>query len=90
MRRNCGAHVGLSDLKLLFFHGGYVDNFCRQLAIDDFAVGRFKKAVGVDPSVNGHGVDQTDIGPFWGFHRADAPIVGRVDVANFDSGTISG
>ena len=49
------------------------------------AVGRFDEAEFVDPRIAGKRADQADVRTFRRFNRADAAVVRRVNVADFES-----
>ena len=49
------------------------------------AVGRLDEAELVDAGVGGEGVDQTDVRTFGGLDRADAAVVRRMHVADFEA-----
>src|SRR6202030_3384792 len=68
------AVTGVDDLNV-------VDN----AAALDLAVGRFDEAVVVDAREAAQGADQTDVRAFRRFNGADAAVVRRVHVANFES-----
>ena len=53
------------------------------------AVGRLDEAEFVDPRVAGKRADQADVRAFRRFNRADAAVVSRVNVANFESGAFT-
>ena len=82
--------VGLGDRVLRLFHRREVDDVLRHLAVDDLAVRRFDEAVLVDPAEAGERVDQADVRAFRSLDRADAAIVGRVDVADFEARALAG
>src|SRR3546814_2658712 len=58
----------------------------RSLVVDDLAVRRLDEAVFVDPAEAGERVDQADVRPFRSLDRADAAIMGRMDVADLEAG----
>jgi len=75
---------------LLLFHGRQVHDFAGDLAVHDLAVRGFDEAVLVDSGEGRQRVDQTDVRAFRRFDRADAAIVGRVNVADFEAGAFAG
>lgn len=87
-----GVHlgVGLGDVVLRLFHGGEVEHVARHLAVDDAAVRAFDEAVFVDTGKGRKRVDETDVRAFRRFDRADAAIVGRMHVADFEAGALTG
>ena len=81
--------VGLRDDVAAFLNGGKVTDFLRGDAVDHLAVRRFEEAVLVETGVQGERVDQTDVRTFRRFNRADAAVVGRVHVADFEAGAFT-
>ena len=77
--------VGLRDLVLGLFHRREIDDLVRRLAVRHLAVRAFDEAVLVDARVRRQRVDQTDVRAFRRFDRADAAIVRRVHVADFEA-----
>ena len=75
---------------MAFLDGRQVVDLVADLAVDDLAVRRFQEAVLVQASVQRHGVDQADVRAFRRFDRADAAVVGRVHVADFEAGALAG
>ena len=55
----------------------------------DDAVRRFDEAEFVDAGIGGEGVDQTDVRTFRRLDRADAAVVRRMNVADFEAGTFA-
>src|SRR5690606_860663 len=51
---------------------------------------RFDEAVLVDAGEGGERVDQADVRAFRRLDRANAAVVGRVDVADFEAGALAG
>ncbi len=82
--------VGLGDDVLRLFHGRHVDDLFERLAVGDATVGALDEAVLVDSGVSGQRVDQADVRAFRRFNRADAAVVGRVNVADFEAGALAG
>ena len=82
--------VGLSDRVLGFFHCRQIDNVVGQLVVDDLAIWRFDEAILVDAAESGQRVDQADVRAFRRLDRADAAIMGRVNVADFEAGAFAG
>ena len=81
--------VGLSDDVAAFLDRGEVTDFLRGNAVDHLAVRRFEEAVFVEAGIEGERVDQTDVRTFRRFDRADAAVVGRVHVADFEAGAFT-
>ena len=81
--------VRLPDEELLFLVGGEVFDLVGHLAVLDLAVRRLDEAELVDPGVGAHRVDETDVRTFRGFDRADAAVVRRMDVADFEAGAVA-
>ncbi len=82
--------VGLGDRVLGLFHRRQIDDLVGHLVVDDLAVRRLDEAVLVDPAEAGERVDEADVRAFRSFDRADPAIVGRVDVADFEAGALTG
>ena len=82
--------VGLGDVVLGLFHRRQVDDVVGDLAVDDLAVRRLDEAVLVDAGKGRERVDQADVRAFRRLDRADAAIVGRVHVADFEAGALTG
>ena len=55
----------------------------------DLAVRRLDEAEFVDPGIGRHRVDQTDVRTFRRLDRADAAVVRRMNVADFEAGAIA-
>ena len=81
--------VGLSDDVAAFLNGGQVGDFLRRDAVDHLAVRRFKEAVFVEAGVRGERVDKTDVRTFRRFNWADATVVGRMHVSDFEAGAFA-
>ena len=81
--------VGLGDHELRLFDRREIFDVCRRLAIHDLAVGRLEEAVLVGPRINREGVDQTDVRAFRRFNRAHTAVMGRVNVAHLETGTLA-
>ena len=77
------------DYRLGYDAAAQVVGVFGQLAADD-AVGGFDEAEGVDAGVGGQRAEQSDVGAFGGFDRADAPVVGKVDVTDVKAGAFPG
>ena len=81
--------VRLRDRVLGFFHGRQIDDIAGHLAVDDAAIRRFDEAIFVDAAERGQRVDETDVRAFRRFNRADAAVVRRVNVADFEACTLT-
>ena len=81
--------VGLSDDVAAFLNGGQVGDFLRRDAVDHLAVRRFKEAVFVEAGAKGERVDKTDVRTFRRFNWADATVVGRMHVSDFEAGAFA-
>src|SRR5690606_11895583 len=81
---------GLGDDVIGLFDGRQEHDLVGDLAAIDHAVRAFQEAVAVGARIGGQRVDQTDVRTFRGFDRADATIVGRVHVAHFEAGALTG
>src|SRR5690606_9358750 len=82
--------VRLSDDVVAFLDRGEIVDLVADLAVDDLVVRRFQEAVIIQARIQRHGVDQTDVRAFRRFDRADAAVVGRVHVADFETGALAG
>ncbi len=81
--------IGLRDDVLAFLDRRQEFNVVGHAAVGDLAIGRFEKAVLVGASVKRKRVDQADVRAFRCLDRADAPIMGRMHVANFKAGPLA-
>ena len=82
--------VGLGDDEVLLAVGGEVINVVGDPAVLDLAIRRFEEAEIVDARKGRQRRDQTDVRAFRRFHRANAAVVGRMHVADFEAGAIAG
>src|SRR5208282_2285908 len=82
--------VGLRDHLVFLVEGGQIDDSIGDAIVFDFAVRRLDKAVFVDARVGRERRDKSDIGAFGRFNRADAAVMGRVNVADLESGALAG
>ena len=82
--------VGFRNDVLAFLIGRQINHFVGYPAVNDLAVRAFDKAVFVDAGVSRQRVNQTDVRAFRRFNRADTSVVGRVHVADFKTGAITG
>src|SRR5579859_6281314 len=82
--------VRLGDRIAALFHGGEVDDLVGDDAVDNLAVRALDEAVLIDAGIGRQRVDQTDIRTFGGLDRADTAIMGRVHVAHFEAGALTG
>ena len=78
-------HVRRSEDRLHFLVGAEVFVLAVDLAVLDHAVGRDEESVFVDVAVDGQRRDQTDVGAFGRFDRADSAVVGNMHVADFEA-----
>ncbi len=78
------------DDEVLFLVGGEVIDLRGHLAVDHLAVGGLDEAELVDAGEARHRGDQADVRSFRGLDRADAAVVGGVDVADFEAGAVAG
>ena len=81
--------VGLGDLVGLLLVGGEVFQFILDDAVVDLPVWRFDEAEIVDAGEGGHRVDEADVRTFWGLDGADASVVRRMHVADFEAGAVA-
>ena len=82
--------VGLRDDLVFLVERGQIDDSIGDAIVFDFAVGRLDEAVLVDPRVGRERGDKSDIGALGGFNRADAAVMGRVNVADLETGALAG
>ncbi|MNK72514.1 hypothetical protein D3C87_919930 [compost metagenome] len=85
-----GQGVGLGDDVLVFLDRRQELDLVGDLAVAHLAVRGFEEAVLVGAGVHGQRVDQADVRAFRGFDGADAAVMGRMDVAHFEAGTLTG
>ena len=78
-------HFGVRDRVFVFFVGAQEDDFVRNHALLDHDERRHQEAVIVDAAVNRQRHDQTDVRAFGRFNRADAAVMGRMNVADFEA-----
>ena len=81
---------GLSDYVLGLVDRGQKLNLVSNLAINNLAVGTFQEAVFVGARVSCQRVDQTDVRAFRRLDWADTAVVGRMHVAHFEAGALTG
>ena len=82
--------VRLSDHVLAFFDGREVIDLVGDLAVHHAAVRRLDEAVLVQAGVQSQRVDQTNVGTFRRFDRADATVVGHVHVTHLKACALTG
>ncbi len=82
--------VGLGDVVPFFLERAVPAHLGRDRAVDDLAVGRLHEAVLVDAGIGGQGRDQADVRTFRGLDRADAAVVGGVNVAHLEARALAG
>src|SRR4029079_3103158 len=75
----------VADLVLGVAAGVRDDHVVDDPAVLDLAVRALDEAELVDPRVARQRRDQADVRTFRRLNRADAPVVGRVDVADFEA-----
>ena len=83
--------VGLGDGFAFLLVGGEVNDLVGDAALFlfDHAVRGLDEAELVHAGVGGEGVDQADVRTFRGLDRADAAVVGRMDVAHLEAGALA-
>ena len=83
--------VGLRDDERVFFVGGKVIDYVRNLArrLVHSSVSGLDKAVFVDLGVSRKRSDKTDVLTFGSLYRTHTPVVGVVNVADFERGAFS-
>ena len=82
--------VGLGDDEVLLAVGGQVIEMIGHAAFFDLAVGRFHEAEIIDLGEGGQRGDQADVRAFRRFDRADAAVVGGMNVADLEAGAVAG
>ena len=82
--------VCLGNNVFIFFVGSQVINLVGNLAVDNFSVRCFDKAVFVDTGIGRKRTDQTDVGTFGSFDGAHSAIVAVVYVTNLKACSFSG
>ncbi len=85
-----GQRVGLRNDVLVFFDRRQELDFVIDLAVHDLAVRSLEETVLVGAGVHGQRIDQADVRAFRGFDGADAAVMGRVHVAHFEAGALTG
>ncbi len=83
-----GVHLG--DHALGFLDGGEILDLVGHLAVDHLAVGGLQETVLVGARVAGQRVDQADVRAFRRLDRTYPAVVGRVHVAHFEAGALTG
>src|SRR5581483_3235276 len=83
------GRVGLRDDEGFLAISGEIIDMVAHAAIFDFAIWRFEEAEIVDARKSGERRDQPNVRAFRRFDRADAPVMGRMDVADFEPGAVA-
>src|SRR5207248_7199072 len=81
--------VRLGDEIILFAIAGEILNVVGHTAVMHLAIRRFDKPEFIDPGECRHRTDQTDVWTLRRFNWTYAPIVRRMNVANFEAGAIA-
>ena len=81
--------VRLGDEVTLLLQRRVETDLVGRATLGDLAVGRLDEAELVDPGVGRQRCDETDIGAFRGFDRADAPVVRGMHVAHLEAGPLA-
>ncbi len=82
--------IRLRDDVLLLAVGGQIFNVFRDAAILDLAVRRFEKTEFVDARERRERRDEADVRAFRRLNRADAPVMRRMNVADFKARAVAG
>ena len=82
--------VGLRDDGLVFLFSGKVFHVVGHMSTFYLAVWGFDKAEIVDLGMHAEGGNQTDVRSFRRLNRAEATIVGIVNVTYFEAGALTG
>src|ERR1051326_8257109 len=81
--------VRLRDEIIFFLIAGQIINVVRDAAVGDLAIRSFDETELVDPRKSRHRADQTDVGAFRRFNRANSTVMRRMNVAYFESRAIT-
>ena len=84
------GRIGLSNQVLFLLIAGEVVDLVGNPALFHLAVRSFDEPEIIDPGIGGHGADEADVGTFRRLNRADAPVVGRMNVTDLKPSTVSG
>ena len=82
--------IGLSDDEALFTITGEVIQLTRHTTLLGLAVRCFNETEVVDSGVGRQGGDQADVRSFGSLNRTNTTVMGRMDVANLKSSTVTG
>ena len=77
------------DVRIGLFVRSQPNNFFCDLALNHFAIRRYQESIFIDTGVDRKRTDQTDVGTFRRFDRANTAVVGNVNVANFEARSLS-
>ena len=81
--------VGLCNNEVIFFRSGEVIDVLGYLALDDAAVWGLNETKGVDARERCERTNQTNVGTFRSFNGAHTSVVGRVNVTNLNTCTLT-
>ena len=86
-----GVNLGirLGDVEVLVTITAEVFDLIGNPTINDFAVWCFDESEFIDSGKSAQRADETDVRTFRRFDRTDAAVVGRMDVADFESSAIT-
>src|SRR2546423_4034222 len=82
--------IGLRDNVLLFAISGEVIDMPSDTAFLHFAIRSFEETKVVHPRESSQRGNETNVRAFGSFHRADAPVMRRMNVADLEPGTVAG
>ena len=83
-----GRGVGGGEVGFALLVGPHPDDFFGPMAVLDPAVRRDEEAVFIDSAVDPERADEADVRSFGRLDRADPAVVGDMDVADFEPGTL--
>ncbi|KKW43352.1 MAG: hypothetical protein UY94_C0043G0001, partial [Parcubacteria group bacterium GW2011_GWA2_56_21] len=92
-REDCARFIvfdrGMCDVVPLFFERVQIHDFFRHDAVLHFGIGRFDHAEFVQTGMRRQVKDEPDVRTFRRVDRAEATVVGRMDVAHFKAGALA-
>ena len=88
MSASVNSRIGLRNEKILFAISGKIFDLIRHAALFHFTIGRFDKAELIDARKRAHRANQADVWTFRRFNRTNAPVMGWMNVAHLESGTL--
>src|SRR5439155_27024743 len=89
MSASVHRRIGLRHEEILFAIGGKVFNLVAHAAFFHLPIRRLDKTKLIDARESAHRTDQPNVWAFRRLDRTNAPIMGRMNVTHFESGTFS-